>query len=54
MQYIHEAMKYADKSPAKNHKHGAVCVIGGKIISGGWNFPEDPHWFKVQEEQVQV
>lgn len=46
MQYIHVALNYADKSIVKTHKHGAVCLIGGKVVSGGCNKPDEPHWIK--------
>jgi deoxycytidylate deaminase len=47
MKYVQEALEYADKSLSKKHQHGAVCVVGGKIVSGGCNSPEDPHLIKV-------
>lgn len=55
MNYVNVAMKYAQKSMSRDHKHGAVCVVGGKVVSAGYNFPNDPHIIKVcQGKQVQV
>lgn len=50
MQYVNSALKYADKSQAVTNKHGAVCVVGGRVVSGGYNQPAAPHSFKVPEE----
>ena len=33
--FINKALEISEKSMAKDHKHGAVCVVGGKIISTG-------------------
>ena len=41
--YINHALKYAEMSTAKDFKHGAVCVIGGKVVSGGCNYLTRPH-----------
>ena len=50
MQYVNSALKYADKSQAVTNKHCAVCVVGGRVVSGGYNQPAAPHSFKVPEE----
>ena len=49
-QYVDNALQYANKSTSLTHKHGAICIIGGKIICGGFNYPTTPHYFKGQEE----
>ena len=55
MQYVDQALDYADKSTSTSGKrHGAVCVSGGRVISGGCNSLENPHWIKVREECIQV
>ena len=47
MKFICDALRYADKSIARTHRHGAVCIIGGKIVCGGFNIPTNPHQIKV-------
>jgi deoxycytidylate deaminase len=41
------ALKYATKSDARDYKHGAVCVVGGKVVSAGYNYSCRPHLIKV-------
>jgi|TARA_B110000259_G_C14034389_1_gene408495 deoxycytidylate deaminase len=48
--FINKALEISEKSMAKDHKHGAVCVVGGKIISTGFNYHADPHQIKVREK----
>lgn len=43
---INKAEEISHKSMAKDHKHGAVCIVGGKIITTGFNRPAKPHSFK--------
>jgi deoxycytidylate deaminase len=53
--YAEIALNIADsKSMAYDHKHGAVCIYGNRIISSGYNHPENPHWIKVSEKVFQV
>ena len=49
-QHINAALDFAEKSMAPDHKHGAVCAIGGKIVCGGFNYPTEPHCFKGERE----
>jgi hypothetical protein len=44
--YINKAIDESQKSMARNHKHGSICVIGGKIVSCGHNYCTDPHQIK--------
>ena len=44
--HIDKALTLASKSMSRDHKHGAVCIIGGKTVCGGFNYPTDPHFFK--------
>ena len=53
-QYTDKALSYASKSLAKDHRHGAVCVMGNKVICGGYNYPTDPHLIKVCQKVFQV
>jgi len=46
MQYVHIAEKYMEKSTARDFKHGAVCIKGGKVISGGCNAISIPHMIR--------
>ena len=45
--HVKIALNYADKSISPNHKHGACCVLNGRVISAGYNYPDDPHHIKV-------
>lgn len=56
MQYVYQATKYMEKSinTEYKNKHGAVCVIGGKVVSGGWNYPDNPHQVKVEERDREL
>lgn len=47
MQHVQKALMFAEMSTVKNQQHGAVCVVGGKIVCGGWNFNTDPHVIKI-------
>ena len=47
---INLALEQTHKSLARDHKHGAICVIGGKIVSTGFNRPSDPYQIKVREK----
>jgi deoxycytidylate deaminase len=47
---INTAEQLSNKSMARDHKHGAICVIGGKVVSTGFNRPTDPHNFKVDRK----
>lgn len=47
MQYAEEALIFAEMSTVKNHQHGAVCVVGKKIICGGCNINAVPHIIKI-------
>ena len=49
-QYINKAIEESKKSMARDHRHGAVCVIGGKIVSCGHNYVDDPHQIKGSKE----
>lgn len=46
MKYINTALNVSRKSDLATHKHGAVCVIGGKIVSTGFNSSTVPYCFK--------
>jgi hypothetical protein len=48
--HINTALVFAGKSMARDHKHGAVCVIGGKAVCGGFNYPTGPYYLKAGEE----
>jgi len=48
--YIQVALNSADKSLSRYHKHGAVCVVSGRVVSTGCNYPSGPHLIKVREE----
>jgi deoxycytidylate deaminase len=37
MKYLNVALDNAEKSFAKYHKHGAVCILGGRVVSVGYN-----------------
>lgn len=50
MQYVYDAEKYMNKSMCRDYKHGAVCVLGGRVVCGGWNKPSDPYMIKVSEK----
>jgi len=50
--YVEKAHDYAGKSMARDFKHGAVCIVGGKVVSGGFNYPAEPHQIKVSEQPV--
>ncbi len=52
MQYAKEAIKYADKSMCRDYKHGAVCVIGGRIASSGTNVSSEPHLIRVKNLDI--
>jgi deoxycytidylate deaminase len=41
------ALQYARRSDARDYKHGAVCVVGGKVASVGFNYSCRPHVIKV-------
>ena len=47
---INIALEKSQKSMARDHKHGAVCVIGGRIASTGFNYPTEAHSIKVREK----
>lgn len=47
MHKVEKALMFADMSCVKNHQHGAICVIGGKIVSGGCNVNTCPHVIKI-------
>lgn len=49
MKYEYRALMLAEMSTVKNHQHGAICVIGGKIVSEGYNINTHPHLIKVGE-----
>ena len=48
--HINTALMFAEKSMSNDHKHGAVCVIGGKAVCGGFNYPTGPYHVKAGEE----
>ena len=47
--FVNVALKCTEKSEAGKHKHGAVCVMGGKVVSSGYNHHSRPHLIKVQQ-----
>lgn len=47
--YVDAALKYARKSMSHHYRHGAVCVVGGRVVSGGYNYVTSPHCVKVEE-----
>lgn len=47
LRFAEVALKYAQKSDARDYKHGAVCVVGGKVVSTGFNYSCRPHVLKV-------
>tara|TARA_Y100000389_G_C17447946_1_gene512799 strand:+ start:2163 stop:2321 length:159 start_codon:yes stop_codon:yes gene_type:complete len=51
---ITTAEEISYKSLARDHKHGAVCVIGGKIVSTGFNRPTKPYNLKVDKKGCNV
>jgi deoxycytidylate deaminase len=51
-QYIQVALNQSEKSLARDHKHGAVCVMGGRIVSVGHNCPSEPHFIKIDKKGV--
>ena len=54
MKYTNLVLSLAEKSMAKDHKHGAVCIIGGRIASIGYNTSSYPHCIKVQERPCYI
>ena len=51
---VNMAEQISYKSMAKDHKHGAICVVGGKVISTGFNRPTKPYNFKVGKKGSNV
>lgn len=49
--YLQEALRLTELSTVKNQQHAAVCVIGGKIVSSGFNTREDPHTINVDNNR---
>ena len=45
LKFVNEAEKQCNKSPGP-HRHGCVISQGGKLISKGFNYHEDPYCFK--------
>ena len=46
MKHIDIALNVLNKSDLQMHSHGAVCVIGGKVASTGFNSSTVPFCFK--------
>lgn len=47
MKYLSELNQLLESSNIINHQHAAICVLGGKIISYGYNISTNPHLIKV-------
>lgn len=52
--YINHALELTEKSMVRNHQHGAVCVIGGKIISCGININSCCHVIKIGNNKYKL
>ena len=46
--FIDIALDNTIKSNHEKFKHGAVCILGGKIISTGYNKVSEPYELRVQ------
>lgn len=44
--YVDKALECAEKSTARDFKHGAVCVVNGRILSYGINCTQNPHMIR--------
>lgn len=52
--YINQALELTEKSMVRNHQHGAICVIGGKIISCGININSCCHVIKIGNNKYKL
>ena len=48
--YVTKALNIAEKSMASSHKHGAICIVGNRVVSFGYNYPTDPHCIRCCEK----
>ena len=47
MKFLNILTDQAEKSDCSTFSHGAVCIIGGKVVSYGFNTKSQSHAFKV-------